>query len=228
MAHKSNVKKYKNFYANLLHMYPVSYRERFAEPMLQTFTDLCHERERSGDSLFAFAAGTYVETFAEIVKEHVKGVIMSSKVTKIKIFTGVAGVAVLASVTAFAIWGNRPPVAQSISPLSSLDQVRELSKGEKDACLMDSQQAVDAVKKDDRTITFGEEEISNFEMAASSAIMDVPAGTEYKLTIHSYEDGVVKGAMAYEYGYGIYNYTIKKLSKVGEWELVSTVACERS
>lgn len=228
MARDSDIEKYKNIYANLVHLYPASYRKRFAEPMLQTFADLCHERKRDGDSLFGFAMGTYAGTFVEIIKEHIKGVVMSSKATKLKIFSGVVGLGLLASVAAFVIWQNRPIVAQSISPLSSLEQVRELSKGKKDACLMDSQKAVDAVKKDDRISKFGDDEYSHFEMAASSAIMDVPAGTEYKMTIHSYKDGVAKGAMAYEYGYGIYNYTIKKLSKAGEWELVSTVACERS
>lgn len=228
MARNDDAKKYKNIYANLLGLYPASYRRRFAEPMQQTFSDLCHERVQAGEGLFGFAMGTYAGTFIEIIKEHIKGVVMSSKATKMKIFAAVAGVSVLVVAAVFIVIGNRPSIAQSISPYSSLEQARELSKGQKEPCLMDTQQAHDAVKKDDVMFEFGDEKMSRLELEASGAIMDVPAGTDFRLTTHSYKDGVVKGAMAYEYGYGIYNYTIKKLPKAGEWKLVSIIACERS
>lgn len=227
MAHDSGTENYEIVYAKLLYLYPGSYRRRFAEPMLQTFSDLCHERTRSGKGVFWFAVKTYAGTFTAIIKEHSKGAVMSSRATKVKILGAAAGLGTIVLVAGFIFVNNNQP-AQSISPGSYLDDARQLSKGKKEACLMDTQQAVDAVSADDGFYEFGDEKISKFEMAAGIAIADVPAGTEYKMTIYSYEDGVAKGAMAYEYGYGIYNYEIKKLPEAGEWELVSTVACERS
>lgn len=227
MPSKKPAQKYQAAYRRLLGLYPVSYQKRFSEPMLQTFSDLCYERLQAGKGLFWFAVHTYTGTSIEIVKEYIKEGVMSSRATKVKVLA-VAGGCGAVFVIAGLVFMNSNHTAQSVAPFSSLEQARELSKGKKDACLMDQSDAVDAVRADDGFFEFNDEKISKFEMAASSAIMDVPAGTEYKMTIHSYDDGLAKGAMAYEYGYGIYNYEIKKLPEAGEWELVSVVACERS
>lgn len=227
MPIKKSAQKYQAAYKRLLGLYPVSYQQRFAEPMLQTFSDLCHEHVQADKELFWFAMQTYIGTFIEIIKEHIKGGIMSNRAAKIRVLAVVSGLGAVLIVAGF-IFISSDQAAQSIAPLSSLEQARELSKGKKDACLMDQAHAVDAVRADDGFFEFNDEKISKFEMSASSAIMDIPAGTEYKMTIHSYDGGVAKGAMAYEYGYGIYNYEIKKSPEAGEWELVSVVACERS
>jgi hypothetical protein len=62
--------KYRNLYAKLLRLYPKAYRDRFAFEMDQTFNDLCRERLKSGQGLFAFAFETYCETFAAILREN--------------------------------------------------------------------------------------------------------------------------------------------------------------
>lgn len=155
---------------------------------------------------------------------------MSSTAKKMKVLQTAGWLVLLIFIASFILIShyrnNRP--AQAISPGTFLEQARKLSKGKKDACLMPTQQATDAVGADDGYFEWKDEKISKFETAAGIAIADVPAGTEYKMNIHSYENGVARGSMAYEYGYGIYNYEIKKLPDAGEWELVSTVACERS
>jgi len=56
--------RYRRWYRMLLRFYPRPYRERFAESMEQTFTDLFRERARAGFVLWIF-----VETFAGIVRE---------------------------------------------------------------------------------------------------------------------------------------------------------------
>jgi hypothetical protein len=54
----------------LLGLYPRSYRDRFAESMEQTFTDLCRERAGSkGHGHGAFILWMFIETFAGIVRE---------------------------------------------------------------------------------------------------------------------------------------------------------------
>ncbi len=230
MAHKNNTKNYENAYAKLLRLYPRPYRKRFAEPMLQTFSDLCFERVQTGKGLFWFSVKTFGGTLVEIVKEHIKGARMSSTATKMKVLQTAGWLALLIFIASFILINhyrnNRP--AQAISPGTFLEQARQLSKGQKEACLMDQSHVVDAVRADDGFYEFKDEKISKFESSAGIAIADVPAGTQYKMTIHSYENGIVRGSMAYEYGYGIYNYEIKKLPGEGEWELVSTIACERS
>lgn len=115
--------------------------------------------------------------------------------------------------------------ASVIPPMSSMEDAKNLSNGKRQACLADNEQAVAAVKADDKYLDEAEE-FSNFEMTASGGIMDVPAGTYYDTTINSYSDDLVVGSITYEKDYGKYNYNIKKLSGDGEWEFVSMIACE--
>jgi hypothetical protein len=112
-----------------------------------------------------------------------------------------------------------------IKPMSSLKQVRALSKGTQADCLANNKQAVAAVKKDDITHDFKGNKFSNFEMAASGGIRDVPAGTNYEVNIGSYDGTTAKGSVIYEGDYGTYNYTIQKLSGHGEWRFISMTAC---
>jgi hypothetical protein len=67
-----NLRRYRNWYAQLLTFYPKAYRDRFAEGMEQTFNDLCRERVKSQASLFTFALWTLIETSAAIIRENAK------------------------------------------------------------------------------------------------------------------------------------------------------------
>lgn len=70
MASNHSIRRYRYWYARLLHLYPRQYYERFAEGMEQTFNDLLREREEEERGLFAFALWVFIETFAGIIKEN--------------------------------------------------------------------------------------------------------------------------------------------------------------
>jgi hypothetical protein len=70
MASEPLTRRYRNWYAKLLRLYPKPYRERFAEGMEQTFNDLCRERVKAGQRLFSFALWTFFETSAAIIREN--------------------------------------------------------------------------------------------------------------------------------------------------------------
>lgn len=78
MAHEHSVRRLRNWYATLLALYPKPYRERFAEPMEQTFNDLLRERATEEERLFGFALWMFVETFAGIVRENVTLMMMQN------------------------------------------------------------------------------------------------------------------------------------------------------
>ena len=69
MADKQTVARYRRWYRRLLSLYPRPYRERFAESMEQTFSDLCRERVRAGHGFVAFIPWVFAETFAGIIRE---------------------------------------------------------------------------------------------------------------------------------------------------------------
>ena len=62
--------RYRRWHGRLLRLYPRPFRERFAEPMTQTFTDLARERTEAKRSLIGFTAGTFAETSGQILKEN--------------------------------------------------------------------------------------------------------------------------------------------------------------
>jgi len=67
-------------YGRLVSMYPRAFRERFGESMLQTFNDLCNEREgRWKPNWFGFVLGTFFDTAIGIMAEHAQ--LMTQKVT---------------------------------------------------------------------------------------------------------------------------------------------------
>jgi Protein of unknown function (DUF2975) len=70
MASEPSIRRYRNWYATLLRLYPKPYRERFGEGMEQTFNDLCRERAQEGKGLFRLALWMFVETSAGIIKEN--------------------------------------------------------------------------------------------------------------------------------------------------------------
>jgi hypothetical protein len=62
--------RYRRWYRRLLGLYPRPYRERFADGMEQTFTDLCRERAgAAGRGHGAFILWIFIETFAGVIRE---------------------------------------------------------------------------------------------------------------------------------------------------------------
>lgn len=59
------------FYKKLLTFYPRGFRERFGESMLQTFNDLCNEKQKTKSGLFSFVLWTVIETAIGILQEHI-------------------------------------------------------------------------------------------------------------------------------------------------------------
>lgn len=57
-------------YKRLLAFYPRAFRERLAEPMEQTFNDLCMEKRQMKQGLFSFVLWTFIETTSGILHEH--------------------------------------------------------------------------------------------------------------------------------------------------------------
>lgn len=212
-------------YAKLLRLYPKAYRQRFAEPMQQMFIDMYNERVQLQLDTRGLVCKVYAETLAGIVKENIQEAVMTIKTTKTKLIIGAVLVAA-GSLVAVVLINNRP-TAQTIHPGSMLKQVRDLSKGKKNPCLPNVQNAVNAVHQDDVVTEYKGNKMSNFEESASNAIADVPAGTNYDITINDYANGYAKGTMTYQKDYGTYNYLIHKLPAHGQWQLVSVTACKK-
>ena len=63
------MRRFRDWYAKLLHLYPKPYYERFGEGIEQTFNDLLRERKDSERALFPFVMWMYAETFAEALRE---------------------------------------------------------------------------------------------------------------------------------------------------------------
>jgi MFS family permease len=71
MSSERAIGRYRRWYSRLLRLYPRPFRQRFAEPMAQTFTDLIRDRREADRGLLGFALGTFAETSAGIMRENV-------------------------------------------------------------------------------------------------------------------------------------------------------------
>lgn len=66
----------RKLYQSLLTLYPRAFQERFGASMVQTFDDLCHERQcherqrQTAERLYGFVFWVFFETVVGIVKEH--------------------------------------------------------------------------------------------------------------------------------------------------------------
>ena len=99
MADEHAIARYRNLYAKLLRFYPKPYRERFQEPMEQTFNDICRVRAAAGRGLFCLAVWLWAETAEGIMREHIEAVTMRNK--------GIVRAAlVTAGVLLIPLWGN--------------------------------------------------------------------------------------------------------------------------
>lgn len=99
--------RYRNWYARLLRLYPKPYRERFGEPMEQTFNDLCHERGEAGDGLFGLALWMFVETSAGIIRENLRFIVMQKGIMRIAVGIGLI-LLIPVALWLLAIWHWRP------------------------------------------------------------------------------------------------------------------------
>jgi hypothetical protein len=70
MSTEPAIRRYRRWYGRLLGLYPARFRDRFAEGMEQTFTDLCRERGRDARPLPPFVLWMFIETSAGIIKEN--------------------------------------------------------------------------------------------------------------------------------------------------------------
>ena len=82
MATEQSIRRFRDWYATLLRLYPKPYHERFGEPIEQTFNDLLRERAEEEKGLFGFALWMFVETFAGIIRENLTVIIMPKNIIR--------------------------------------------------------------------------------------------------------------------------------------------------
>ena len=100
MSSERAIGRYRRWYARLLRLYPTPFRQRFGEPMAQTFTDLARERTDANRGLHAFALGTFAETTAGIMRENMTQLMQTGPILRWLLIT-VALLAVPALAMAF-------------------------------------------------------------------------------------------------------------------------------
>ena len=88
MADDHAIARYRHWYRKLLRFYSRPFRERFGEPMEQTFNDLCRERAEAGEGLVGFVLWLFVETSAGIIREKLRFIMMQKNIIRIAIGTG--------------------------------------------------------------------------------------------------------------------------------------------
>lgn len=118
------------------------------------------------------------------------------------------------------------PVSSSIPVGSTLAVAKAHSKGTLPTCLAKDATAEAAVKNDDKLI---DGSYPAFDLAATSGIIDVPAGTNVDENIHSYDGKTVTGSLAYPAKYGNYNFKIVPSSKAkpySQWKMTYLTACK--
>lgn len=86
MSYKSPQLRYQNWYTKLLRLYPKVYRERFTNEMKQTFNDLYREHREKNQTIMTFVATTFLDTFIQIIKEHVTTIFMQPITKKLSIW----------------------------------------------------------------------------------------------------------------------------------------------
>ncbi len=89
MAADRSIGRYRRWYSRLIRFYPEPFRQRFGEPMQQTFADLARERLGSNSGLHRFALGTFAETSAGIMRENMTQLMKSRNYLRWVIITAV-------------------------------------------------------------------------------------------------------------------------------------------
>ena len=91
MATDPTALRYQGWYTLLLKLYPRTFRERFGEPMVQTFRDLYRERGDAGQGMLIFALPIFYETLVGIVQENIRHMPQSGK-TMLRVALGALAV----------------------------------------------------------------------------------------------------------------------------------------
>ena len=113
--------RYRRWYGRLLHLYPRPFRDRFAEPMTQTFTDLARERADANRGLLGFAIGAFLETSVQIMRENMTQHSSTRQLPDVPRPTTVTVLAVLASIGGVGALFGVVAGAFVVHGLSSLD-----------------------------------------------------------------------------------------------------------
>jgi len=79
MASDSPVRRYRNWYAKLLRLYPKQYYARFGEGMEQVFNDLLCECARENRGLFFYALWMFFETSVGIFRNNITSLFMKNR-----------------------------------------------------------------------------------------------------------------------------------------------------
>jgi hypothetical protein len=82
MSADRTIARYRRWYVRLLGLYPRTFRQRFAEPMAQTFTDLIRERRDTDRGIHALALGTFAETSLAIARETMTQLMQTNSVMR--------------------------------------------------------------------------------------------------------------------------------------------------
>lgn len=227
-----NYQRYLKVYAGLIGLYPKAFKDRFSEPMLQTFGDMVHERSSNGENIGVFTSRMCLETFLEICKERFNEVVISMKKMTSKTYA-VSGLTALLLIAFVFVLLRGAQEDGTIPPNSTIEQARKISEGINDECLMNSDETKSAVAKTEPEVSdevkedLYYSETLNFDGILLSQIIDVPAGTQADVSFNSFDGTVAKGSVKYYGGYGSYNYEMTYLGNKGKWELTKLKACQQ-
>lgn len=109
MTHERTISRYRRGYRALLGLYPTTYRERFAEGMEQTFTDLCRDRAASEKSLPVFAARLFIEASIGIINEQARD--NATQRTLLRIALATSGILLIPLLGNLFMGWSWPPLA---------------------------------------------------------------------------------------------------------------------
>jgi hypothetical protein len=88
-SNENSIARYRRWYRGLLRLYPRPHRERFAESMEQTFSDLCRERAEAGRGVAGFVLWMFVETSAGIIKQKTRFIAMQRITRRLTVWAAV-------------------------------------------------------------------------------------------------------------------------------------------
>lgn len=118
MASDRAIGQYRRWYARLLRLYPRPFRDRFAEPMAQTFTDLCRERREANEPMFGYVLAAFLNTLGSIIKENLVRSDRPRPVTILATLAAVGGVGGVLGVLAGAF------VVHGLASLDATDAIK--------------------------------------------------------------------------------------------------------
>lgn len=90
--------RYRRWYRRLLRLHPKPFRDRFAEPMEQTFADLCRERRNANRGLIGFVGWAFADATAGIIRENLAHMQTTVILRWVRITTAVLAIPALAMV----------------------------------------------------------------------------------------------------------------------------------